>query len=52
VSRRRVAHNAARASKLMHMTPDRLLRSAARAQEAVIYDLLDRLYLARAKRGP
>jgi thiopeptide-type bacteriocin biosynthesis protein len=39
------------ASSLVHMTANRLLRSAARAQEMVIYDLLDRLYLARANRG-
>ena len=39
------------ASSLVHMTANRLLRSAARAQEMVIYDLLDRLYLAQAKRA-
>ncbi len=39
------------ASSVVHMHANRLLRSAARAQEMVIYDLLDRLYLARAKRA-
>lgn len=39
------------ASSLVHMTANRLLRSAARAQEMVIYDLLDRLYVATAKRA-
>ncbi len=42
------------AGSLLHMHTNRLLRSAARAQELVIYDLLDRLYQsreARAKRG-
>ncbi|MDQ3982025.1 MAG: lantibiotic dehydratase [Actinomycetota bacterium] len=38
------------ASSVVHMHANRLLRSAARAQEMVIYDLLDRLYMARAKR--
>ncbi|MDQ3916165.1 MAG: lantibiotic dehydratase [Actinomycetota bacterium] len=39
------------ASSVVHMHANRLLRSAARAQEMVIYDLLDRLYLARTKRS-
>jgi thiopeptide-type bacteriocin biosynthesis protein len=39
------------ASSLVHMAANRLLRSAARAQEMVIYDLLDRLYRARAHRA-
>ncbi|HEV3231012.1 MAG TPA: lantibiotic dehydratase [Candidatus Dormibacteraeota bacterium] len=37
-------------ASLVHMHLNRLLRSAARAQELVIYDFLDRLYLSRAAR--
>jgi lantibiotic biosynthesis protein len=36
---------------LIHMHANRLLRSAARAQELVIYELLDRLYRARIERA-
>ncbi|MDQ3982531.1 MAG: lantibiotic dehydratase, partial [Actinomycetota bacterium] len=38
------------AGSLGHMHVNRLLRSAQRAQEMVLYDLLDRLYMARAAR--
>lgn len=41
------------AASFLHMHANRLLRAAARAQELVLYDLLDRLYegrMARAKR--
>ena len=38
------------AGSLGHMYLNRLLRSAQRAHEMVIYDLLDRLYMARAAR--
>lgn len=38
------------AGSLAHMHVNRLLRSAQRAHEMVIYDLLDRLYMARAAR--
>ena len=38
-------------ASLAHMHANRLLRSSARAQEMVIYDLLSRLYLAREKRA-
>lgn len=35
----------------IHMLANRLLRSAARAQELVVYDFLERLYLSRQVRG-
>ena len=35
---------------LVHMHLNRLLRSAQRAQELVIYDFLDRIYMAQAAR--
>ncbi|HEX8086460.1 MAG TPA: lantibiotic dehydratase [Solirubrobacteraceae bacterium] len=38
------------ASDLAHMQTNRLLRSAHRAHEMVLYDVLDRLYMARAAR--
>lgn len=38
------------AGSLGHMYVNRVLRSAQRAQEMVLYDLLDRLYTARAAR--
>jgi thiopeptide-type bacteriocin biosynthesis protein len=38
------------ATSLAHMHVNRLLRSSQRAQEMVLYDLLDRLYQARAGR--
>ena len=38
------------ATSLAHMHVNRLLRSSQRAQEMVMYDLLDRLYQARAGR--
>ena len=38
------------AGSFAHMHVNRLLRSAQRAQEMVLYDLLDRLYAARAAR--
>jgi lantibiotic biosynthesis protein len=38
------------ATSLGHMHVNRLLRSAQRAHEMVLYDLLDRLYMARAAR--
>jgi thiopeptide-type bacteriocin biosynthesis protein len=37
-------------ASLVHMHLNRILRSAARAQELVIYDFLDRLYLTQANR--
>ena len=37
-------------ASLAHMRANRLLRSAHRAQEAVIYDFLERIYEARAAR--
>src|SRR5262249_46473218 len=43
------------ASSFLHMHANRLLRSAHRAQELVLYDFLERLYegrLARAKESP
>jgi thiopeptide-type bacteriocin biosynthesis protein len=39
------------ARSYLHMQANRLLRSAHRAQELVLYDFLDRLYHARAARG-
>jgi thiopeptide-type bacteriocin biosynthesis protein len=42
------------AASLVHMHTNRMLRSAARAQELVLYDLLHRLYtsrLARERKG-
>jgi thiopeptide-type bacteriocin biosynthesis protein len=36
---------------MIHMHANRVLRSAARAQELVIYELLDRLYRARIERA-
>jgi thiopeptide-type bacteriocin biosynthesis protein len=39
------------AGTFVHMTVNRLLRSAVRAQEHVIYDLLDRCYESRAARA-
>jgi lantibiotic biosynthesis protein len=39
------------AATYMHMLVNRLLRSAARRHELVLYDLLDRMYTARTKRG-
>jgi hypothetical protein len=38
------------ASDLAHMQTNRLLRSAHRAHEMALYDVLDRLYTARAAR--
>ncbi|CAA9530223.1 MAG: Lanthionine biosynthesis protein LanB, partial [uncultured Solirubrobacteraceae bacterium] len=38
------------ASDLAHMQTNRILRSAHRAHEMVLYDVLDRLYTARAAR--
>ena len=38
------------ASSFAHMHVNRLLRSSQRAHELVLYDLLDRLYVARAAR--
>ncbi len=38
------------AASLGHMHVNRVLRSAQRAHEMVLYDLLDRLYLSRAAR--
>jgi thiopeptide-type bacteriocin biosynthesis protein len=35
----------------IHMLANRLLRSAARAQELVLYDFLERIYLSRQVRG-
>jgi lantibiotic biosynthesis protein len=40
------------AADLAHMQTNRILRSAHRAHEMVIYDVLDRLYTARAARVP
>jgi len=37
-------------ASLAHMRANRLLRSAHRAQEAVIYDFLERIYEGRAAR--
>ena len=39
------------AASLTHMHANRLLRSAARAQELVLHDLLQRLYTARDARA-
>ena len=39
------------AASLTHMHANRLLRSAARAQELVLHDLLQRLYTAREARA-
>ena len=39
------------AVSLAHMHVNRLLRSAQRAQELVLYEMLDRLYVSRAARG-
>jgi len=39
------------AADLAHMQTNRLLRSAHRAHEMVLYDVLDRLYTARAARA-
>ena len=39
------------ASSLLHMHANRLLRSAARAQEMVLYDFLARLYESRSARS-
>jgi hypothetical protein len=36
----------------LHMHANRLLRSAHRAQELVLYDFLARLYESRAARAP
>jgi len=36
---------------LTHMRANRLLRSAHRAQEAVLYDFLERIYEGRAARA-
>ncbi|MFP2897002.1 lantibiotic dehydratase C-terminal domain-containing protein, partial [Corallococcus sp. 4LFB] len=38
------------ASSLVHMHTHRLLRTAARAREPVLYDLLHRLYTSRRAR--
>jgi hypothetical protein len=38
------------AGSYAHMSANRLLRSAAREQELVIYDLLERAYASRAAR--
>jgi thiopeptide-type bacteriocin biosynthesis protein len=38
------------AASLVHMRINRLLRSAHRAQEAVLYDFLERIYDGRAAR--
>ncbi|HEY1639542.1 MAG TPA: lantibiotic dehydratase C-terminal domain-containing protein, partial [Streptosporangiaceae bacterium] len=38
------------AISLAHMHVNRLLRSAQRAQELVLYEMLDRLYTSRAAR--
>ncbi len=40
------------APSLLHMQANRLLRSDHRSQEAVLLDLLHRLYDARAARRP
>jgi thiopeptide-type bacteriocin biosynthesis protein len=40
------------ASSYLHMHANRLLRSAHRAQELVLYDFLDRLYASKAARAP
>ena len=37
---------------LAHMHVNRVLRSAQRAQELVLYEMLDRLYSSRAARRP
>jgi thiopeptide-type bacteriocin biosynthesis protein len=39
------------AGSLLHMHANRLLRSAQRAQELVIYDFLDRIYMSMAERA-
>jgi thiopeptide-type bacteriocin biosynthesis protein len=39
------------ASSYIHMHANRMLRSAQRAQELVLYDFLNRLYESRAARG-
>jgi hypothetical protein len=39
------------AASYLHMHANRLLRSAHRAQEMVLYDFLARLYESRAARG-
>jgi len=38
------------AMSFAHMHVNRLLRSAQRAQELVLYEMLDRLYASRAAR--
>ena len=38
-------------SSFVHMYTNRLLRSAARAQELVLYDFLGRLYQSQKARG-
>ena len=41
-----------RAASFLHLSANRLLRSAHRAQEAILYDFLNRLYREeRAKEG-
>jgi thiopeptide-type bacteriocin biosynthesis protein len=40
------------AMSFAHMHANRLLRSAQRAQELVLYEMLDRLYASRAARDP
>ena len=40
------------AGSLMHMHANRLLHSAQRAQELVLYSFLDKFYLSRASRQP
>jgi hypothetical protein len=40
------------ATSYAHMHANRLLRSAHRAQELVLYELLDRAYSSRAGRRP
>lgn len=39
------------AQSYLHMTANRILRSAARAQEVLLYDFLARLYLSQQYRG-
>ena len=43
-------HQARVAASLVHMHTNRMLRSAARAQELVLYDFLHRLYTSRQAR--
>jgi thiopeptide-type bacteriocin biosynthesis protein len=44
-------HLAGLATSLAHMHVNRLLRSTQRAQEFVLYEMLDRLYASQAARG-